>query len=144
MKCEKNCVVKTKKRRYTKNSNGKRPHNLTEQERKGTFVQSPELEEVYECRNTFQAIFDSDFSLQFAKKQIRDWVKFAQMLKNKHLDKFIELFERHKGKILNYFKNRLSSGVVEGTNNLLRTVKRMTFNRTNFEHFKKRVFAYKS
>lgn len=124
----------------------KRPHNLTEQERRDlskAFVQSPELEEVYECRNTFQAIFDGDFSPQFAKKQIRDWVKFAKMLKNKHLDKFIDLFERHKGKILNYFKNRLSSGVVEGTNNLLRTVKRMTFNMTNFEHFKKRVFAYK-
>ena len=108
----------------------KRPEKLTQQEQQdlaAAFAQSPTLEELYELRNTFQAIFDSDFSLEFAKKQIRDWLKFAQMLKNKHLDKFIALFERHKDKILNYFKNRLSSGVVEGTNNLLRTVKRMTF-----------------
>ena len=124
----------------------KRPEKLTQQERQdleAAFVQSPTLEELYELRNTFQAIFDSDFSLEFARKQIRDWLKFAKILKNKHLDKFIALFERHKDKILNYFKNRLSSGVVEGTNNLLRTVKRMTFNMTNFVHFKQRVFAYK-
>jgi len=125
----------------------KRPKTLTNQEindLEKAFQLSPHLEEVYEMRNTFQAIFDSSFSLEFAKEQIQHWLEQAKMLKNKHLDKFIDLFERHQTNILNYFKNRISSGVVEGTNNLLRTVKRFTFNMTNFENFKCRVFAYKA
>ena len=95
-------------------------------------------------RNTFQAIFDNNFSYDFGKEQVEHWLNQAKEFKNKHLDKFTALLERHKDNILNYFKNRISSGAVEGTNNLLRTVKRFTFNMTNFQHFKFRVFAYKS
>ena len=125
----------------------KRPENLTDQEiedLRKAFNLNSELEDLYEMRNTFQAIFDTNFSCSFAKEQIDHWLKQAKRMGNKHLDKFTDLFNRHKDNILNYFKNRLSSGAVEGTNNLLRTVKRFTFNMTNFQHFKFRVFAYKS
>ena len=124
----------------------KRPENLKEQEIKdlqASFEVAPELEEVYQMRNTFQAIFDTDFSYEFAVEQVNLWIAHATQLKNKYLDQFIALFERHRNNILNYFKTRLSSGAVEGTNNLLRTVKRFTFNMTNFQNFKFRVFAYK-
>ncbi len=125
----------------------KRPENLNEQEIEDlekAFNLNPELESLYEMRNTFQAIFDSNFSYDFGKKQVEHWLTQANFLKNKHLDKFTALLERHKDNILNYFRNRISSGAVEGMNNLLRTVKRFTFNMTNFQHFKFRVFAYKS
>jgi transposase len=125
----------------------KRPENLNEQEiedLKKAFNLNPKLEELYEMRNTFQAIFDTNFSYDFAKEQVDYWLDQAKSLKNKYLDKFTDLFHRHKKNILNYFINRISSGAVEGTNNLLRTVKRFTFNMTNFQHFKFRVFAYKT
>lgn len=125
----------------------KRPGNLNEQEIKDlskAFILNTELEDLYEMRNTFQAIFDTNFSCDFAKEQIDHWLEQAKKMGNKNLNKFTDLFNRHKDNILNYFKNRLSSGAVEGTNNLLRTVKRFTFNMTNFQHFKFRVFAYKS
>lgn len=125
----------------------KRPENLNEQEIKDlskAFILNTELEDLYEMRNTFQAIFDTNFSCEFAKEQIDHWLEQAKKMGNKNLNKFTDLFNRHKDNILNYFKNRLSSGAVEGTNNLLRTVKRFTFNMTNFQHFKFRVFAYKS
>lgn len=125
----------------------KRPKNLNDQEiedLQNAFNLNPELEDLYEMRNTFQAIFDTDFSYAFAKEQIELWLEQAKRMGNKYLDKFTALFNRHKDNILNYFKNRISSGAVEGTNNLLRTVKRFTFNMTNFQHFKFRVFAYKS
>lgn len=123
----------------------KRPENLNAQEEKDlqkAFEIAPELEEVYQMRNTFQAIFDTGFSYDFAVKQISLWIEHAANLKNKYLDQFISLFQRHRENILNYFKTRLSSGAVEGTNNLLRTVKRFTFNMSNFQHFKFRVFAF--
>lgn len=125
----------------------KRPENLNEQEIKDlskAFILNTELEDLYEMRNTFQAIFDTNFSCDFAEEQIDHWLEQAKKMGNKNLNKFTDLFNRHKDNILNYFKNRLSSGAVEGTNNLLRTVKRFTFNMTNFQHFKFRVFAYKS
>jgi len=123
----------------------KRRENLTETEEKDlekAFVETLELEEVYEMKNTLQAIFDNDFSYDFGTTQVDLWLEQAKQLKNKCLDQFIELFERHKIKILNYFKDRISSGVVEGKNNLLRTIKRFTFNMSNFQNFKRRVFAF--
>ena len=125
----------------------KRYENLNEDEIKDlrkAFQLSPELEDLYQMRNTFQAIFDANYSRDFAETQIDLWLEQAKLFNNKYLDKFTALFDRHRKNILNYFKNRISSGAVEGTNNLLRTVKRFTFNMTNFDNFKFRVFAYKN
>jgi len=123
----------------------KRHENLNKTEKKDlqeAFKIAPELEEVYEMRNTFQAIFDTDFSYDFAVSQVDLWIEHAAFLKNKYLDKFVELFGRHRNNILNYFKNRISSAAVEGKNNLLRTIKRFTFNMSNFQNFRRRVFAF--
>lgn len=123
----------------------KRPENLCQSEQialQQAFDFAPELEDIYQMKNTFQSIFDIEFSYEFAVEQIDLWIKHANLLDNKYLNLFIELFERHRTNILNYFKNRTSSGAVEGTNNLLRTIKRFTFNMSNFMNFKKRVFAF--
>lgn len=124
----------------------KRPKNLSELEKKeleNAFKVSPKLEEIYQLRNTFQTIFDTTYSYDIGVKQVDLWIEKATCLNNRYLNQFVDLFSRHRKNILNYFKTRLSSGAVEGTNNLLRTVKRFTFNMTNFENFKFRVFAMK-
>lgn len=123
----------------------KRPENLNSEEKKQldiAFNISPELEDIYQMKNTFQAIFDTDFSYEFAVKNIDKWIEHATILNNKHLTKFVELFERHRTNILNYFVNRITSAAVEGKNNLLRTIKRYTFNMSNFLNFKRRVLAF--
>ena len=125
----------------------KRPENLNIEEQKHlriAFEIHPELEDIYQMKNTFQAIFDTDFSYDFAVENIDAWIAHATLLDNKYLTKFIELFERHRTNILNYFINRISSAAVEGKNNLLRTIKRYTFNMSNFLNFKRRVFAFNS
>lgn len=124
----------------------KRPENLNQQEIEDlqkAFEKATELEDIYQLRNTFQAIFDTHYSYDFAVMQVDHWLDYAAKWENKYLDKFLGLFQRHRTNILNYFKTRLSSGAVEGTNNLLRTVKRFTFGMSNFKNFKFRVFAYK-
>ena len=93
-------------------------------------------------KNTFQAIFDTDFSYNFAVKNIDAWIEHATTLDNKHLTNFIAFFERHRTNILNYFHIRITSAAVEGKNNLLRTIKRYTFNMSNFVNFKRRVLAF--
>ena len=101
------------------------------------------LEEVYQIKNELIAIFDTPFSFEVGKLEVEFWIKKAETIDNKHLNKFIKLLRKNLINIVNYFKERVSNGVVEGTNNLLRTVKRFTFNMTNFEHFRARVFAWK-
>jgi transposase len=106
------------------------------------FEHSSKLEEVYQLKHTFQAIFDAKFSYTLATEQIAIWMEKAKALSNKHVDEFIAFFERKKGNILNYFERPITSAVVEGKNNLLRTIKRFTFNMSNFENFKSRVFSF--
>lgn len=106
-------------------------------------VLSPILEELYLMKNTFVAIFECQFSYDFAIQQINLWLEQAKKLKNDKLDEFVKFLERQFEPITNFFKHPVSNAVTEGNNNLLRTVKRFTFNMTNFEHFKARCFAYK-
>jgi len=123
----------------------KRSNKLNEQDKKelqAAFELSPELEILHKMRDDFQSIFDNETSYEWAVFKVNIWLEKAKKLENKYLNKFTDLFNRHKINILNYCKTRLSSGAVEGTNNLLRTVKRFTFNMSNFQNFKMRVFAY--
>lgn len=124
---------------------GKSKLSLTDKkDLSNAFAHSRELEDVYEMKHTFQAIFDAKFSYELAAKQITIWMENAKALNNKHVDEFIAFFDRHKSNILNYFKRPITSAVVEGKNNLLRTIKRFTFNMSNFENFKSRVFSFSS
>ena len=100
------------------------------------------LKKIYDFRNEFQNIFDTDLSIEEATDKVNIWLEQVLKFDNKYLIKFVELFKRHRNHIMNYFKTRLSSAAVEGKNNLLRTVKRFTFNMSNFNNFRYRVFAY--
>lgn len=131
----------------------KRPEHLNEKEKEqleqaitaaGAFEEIAPLKKLYEMKNELISIFDSHLSFELGKLEVELWMKKAEIIGNKHLDKFVNLLRRNSNNIINYFKDRVSNGVVEGSNNLLRTIKRFTFNMTNFEHFRARVFAWKS
>jgi transposase len=107
------------------------------------FEISPLMEELYMLKNTFCAIFDMDICPKDALIQIQDWVEYAQKVPNEFLSTFVAFFKRQITPITNYFKHKVSNAVTEGNNNILRTVKRFTFNMTNFMHFKARCFAFK-
>lgn len=108
-----------------------------------TFEITPQLEELYMLKNTFCNIFDMDISVQNAMNQITEWVEYAQTVTNSFLQDFVAFFKRQTIPITNYFKHKISNAVTEGNNNILRTVKRFTFNMTNFDHFRARCFAFK-
>ena len=110
---------------------------------KSAFDLSPQLHELYEMAKTFTGIFDCSFSYDFGVQQVKQWINYAEMINQKHLTDFINFLQRNLNPILNYFKHPVSNAATEGNNNVLRTVKRFTFNMTNFEHFKARCFAFK-
>lgn len=109
---------------------------------KKAFAKSPELEEIYELKNTFQAIFDCEFSKETAEKEIQHWIDYSEQLSNKYLNKFIKTFNNWREWILNYFEGRYSNGIVEGLNNSIKTIKRQAYGLLNFEHLRARVLIY--
>lgn len=122
----------------------KNPNDLTQQEQEKlacVFESSPELEEVYEMKNTFKAIFDADFSKELALQQIDHWLEHAQLIANEYLNKFVKTFNNYKKWICNYFDQRLSNGVTEGCNNRIKTIKRQAYGMTNFANFRLRVLT---
>lgn len=125
----------------------KRQANLNEEEKQKVaqaLEASLDLSKVYRLKNELVSIFDKDQNFQLAKLEVELWIKKAETIENKYLNKFIGLLRKNLTNIVNYFQDRVSNGVVEGSNNLLRTIKRFTFNMTNFENFKRRVFAWKT
>ena len=107
------------------------------------FKMAPVLEELYMLKHTFCALFDMDIPVEKAMTQVNEWVEYAQTVSNEFLTTFLAFFKRQIIPITNYFKHKVSNAVTGGNNNIMTTVKRFTFNLTNFEHFKARCFAFK-
>lgn len=105
------------------------------------FKTLPILEELYEMKNTFKAIFDANFSKFFALEQIQHWLLQANVIANEYLNKFVKTFTNYKEWIYNYFDNKLSNGITEGCNNRIKTIKGQAYGMSNFDNFTLRVLT---
>ncbi len=54
-------------------------------------------------------------------------------------DTFLKLLETHLDAIANYFRNRYTSGFVEGLNTKLKLLKRRCYGIFNFDHLFQRI-----
>ena len=63
-------------------------------------------------------------------------------MKNKYLNNFLYTLDNWKDYILNYFTHRVTTSIIEGINNSIKTVKRMGYGFRNFANFKQRVLMY--
>ena len=70
-----------------------------------------------------------------------DWVKRAQTSGIKMLKKFADTLAGYKSGILAYYDYRISSGPLEGTNNKIKTMKRMAYGFRDMEFFKLKIMA---
>lgn len=123
----------------------KKNTNTEQQEQLGkAFGLSPMLKDMYELKTQLQDLFEQDMPFDLAIEKVNAWIEQAKALKQEFFSEFVAFLERHFDPITNFFKQRISNAKTEGNNNLLRTVKRMTFNMTNFAHFKARCFAFKT
>lgn len=122
-----------------KNTNTEQQQQLAK-----AFDLSPILKDMYELKTELQNLFEQDIPWHLAIEKVKEWIERAKALKQEFFSEFVTFLERHLEPITNFFKQRISNAKTEGNNNLLRTVKRMTFNMTNFEHFKARCFAFKT
>ncbi len=96
------------------------------------------MKATYEC---YQGIINS--------LKERDFNKFKKIIKNKNnnvsdkMKRALELYNENTKYIENSFKYEINNGVIEGTNNLIKTLKRFAFGYRKYEHFISRIFLIK-
>lgn len=108
---------------------------------KEAFEKSWFLEELYELRRTFNAMFDVAPNQKTLQKSIHSWIQHAKKLNYEPLNKFIRTLQNWKKPITAFANQRISNAVTEGLNNFLRYFKRICFGLPNFKHMRLRVLA---
>lgn len=98
----------------------------------------PTLKATYECyQGIINSIKEKDFNkfksiAKHPNKQISDKMKQALKLYRENM-KYIE----------NSFKYEINNGIIEGTNNLIKCLKRIAFGYKRYDHFIARIFLIK-
>lgn len=103
------------------------------------FVASPALQRLHALKEAFRAVFETAPDRPTAQAQLTDWVQEVEQSDVSGLTKFVTTLRNWWEVILNYFADRLTSGMVEGLNNKLKVIKRLAYGYRNFEHFRLRV-----
>lgn len=122
----------------------KNPDNLSKGEiitLQKAFTLSDELWQVYQLRKDLKQIFDTDQTIQQAQISVDLWEGKASKIENKPMKNFLQVLKNWKEKVLNFFRERLSNGLVEGINNAIRGIIRRSFGFHNFENLKRRVLV---
>lgn len=80
-------------------------------------------------------------SREDAEKLIEDWTQKAWSSGIGKLQKMGNTIAAHRYGILNWYDHKISSGRVEGTNNKIKVLKRMSYGYRDMEFFKLRIMA---
>lgn len=91
---------------------------------------------IYDLKNDFHHLFNRKLNEKQAIAAFDEWLAKAKAQNNEILTKTLAFFTTWRTTVLNYFKNRYSTGAVEGTNNKLKMIKRKAFGFNNFENFR--------
>ncbi len=107
---------------------------------KQLFKYSPSLETAYKLQNNLTKIFDTQTSIRYGKRRLKNWVVRVKKSTITGYDKFISTLESYMEDIANYFINRHSSGFVEGFNNKINVIRRRCYSIINVRHLFQRIF----
>ena len=123
----------------------KNPENLDTQKReKERLEEALKLNQPLSCAYYLKEYLRQIW-LQANKKQaeriLDDWIQKAQSSSINILMKFAKTLAGYKSGILAYYDFRISSGPLEGTNNKIKTMKRMAYGFRDMEFFKLKIMA---
>lgn len=95
------------------------------------------LRVAYEFKEDLRTIYETSRSIQAGKRKLSKWLRTAEII-------FVEssqTIKNHIDGICNYFKNRTTSGVMEGINNRIKLIMRQGYGFSNFDNFRSRILA---
>ena len=105
------------------------------------FEAFPDLEQVWQLKEDLRLWFDAFDTPQQADEWLSSWIEQAQTLNNRYLNAFVDTLQRWRKYIVAFFQYRITNGLVEGINNLIKAIKRMAYGFHNFDHFRLRVLT---
>ena len=120
----------------------KHPEDLSPDEKirlEHAFSAFPQVEQLWQLKEDFRRWYDTFDCPHKADWWISQWIEQAKTLENRYLDAFVKTLSRWRTYILNFFINRITNGLVEGINNMIKAIKRRAFGFRLFEHFRLRV-----
>jgi transposase len=101
----------------------------------------PHLKVLYQKREAFHHILDNSPTVELALAAIKTWLSDLKQQGIQDFDVFAKMLAKRANSIANFVKDYLSNAVTEGLNNLIRSVRRIAFGLTNFQHLRLRVLA---
>lgn len=104
------------------------------------YIHSPLLKEAHQMALKLTHIFNTHGNRKESLTKMNRWIQKVQKSRLACFDGFIKTLERYKANILNYFKNRRSSGFVEGLNNKIKVLKRRCYGLSKPESLFQRLF----
>lgn len=102
---------------------------------------SSELRTLYDLKEDFRTLFESNDTRTDAKKALQTWIERARATNLSSLQSFLTTLSNWGAQILNYFHDGVTQGFVEGMNNKIKLIKRRCFGFRNFENFRLRILA---
>lgn len=109
-----------------------------EERLKYAFEFSPFLKTAYELKEKFLQIKNAS-TFEEKEKLFRKWLDEAESSTIKQFKKPVKTLRQWHQYISNSFKFNISNGPVEGKNNLIKTLKRVSFGFRNLNNFKSRI-----
>lgn len=101
---------------------------------------SPELEKAWILKEKFYEIFRKVTRTE-AKKELRDWLLLANQLSIPEFKHCITTFTNWRTEIANIIGENVSNGFIEGSNNKIKVLKRISFGFQNFRRFRNRILS---
>lgn len=112
------------------------------------------LEKLFEYNYKLEVAYElgHSFLANYSKFDYENFKEFMRMTisryKNSGIKEFVDVGETYSNwfneicnsRLFEFDKRHLSNGPIEGTNNKIKALKRVSYGLTNFEHLKKRVF----
>lgn len=99
---------------------------------------SHELEQAWVLKELFYEIFRKETRPE-AKKELGNWLSLADELSIPEFQHCITTFTNWRTEIANIVGETISNGFIEGSNNKIKVLKRISFGVQNFERFRNRI-----
>jgi len=120
----------------------RRPADITRAEKdllECLFSAAPRLQQAYELREELTTIFETPYTKAEAIEQLRRWRTKVEKSGMTCFEGFLKLLTHHMNGIANYFRNRYTSGFVEGLNNRITVLKRRCYGIFNLKRIFQRI-----
>lgn len=101
---------------------------------------SSELEKAWILKERFYEIFRKVTRTE-AKKELRDWLLLANQLSIPEFKHCITTFTNWRTEIANIIGENVSNGFIEGSNNKIKVLKRISFGVQNFSRLRNRILS---